>query len=313
MKLSCNSIFVIAALTASSTTAFAPLSVSSRSTGGSSSLYNYDPNTASAPPAQQQQQQGQQGAGTSPLADDFLNAAPSVRRVQGDTLKTWDFTNPNTARVQVGAKGTNGRPLHSRIEYWHTPSYIPFQVTAYTEDGLQRPIDCIIETPKHPKTIAMYNTASQQMPFDAAIDDTGLISPYDAVTKTGVQSDIVQGGGMIKYYTFDSNVDSVAVYLRSPEYNMKAKLELTTGPNSVRQTYEVYCSSGYKTPFYTVIQTPGDIPSTLRIINQNSVEFPFDAYVMPYHMKGDGNNGGGGGGDDWDQFPEPRSNIMGSW
>lgn len=245
----CNSLIVIVvALTIDQVSAFIPSSSSVHriSTSSTSSLLVLPPPPHSAE------------AVDSPLADDFLRAAPDVRKVQGDTLKTWDFGNPNTARVQVGAKGSNGRPIHSRIEYWHTPSYVPFQVTAYTEDGLERPIDCIIETPKHPKTIAIFNTASQQMPFDAAIDDTGLVAPYDVIANgpNAVQSDIVQGGGMIKYYTFDADVESIAVYIRSPEYNMKSKLELTTGPNSVRQTYEVYTSSGYKTPFYAVIQTP---------------------------------------------------------
>jgi len=159
------------------------------------------------------------------------------------------------------------------------------------------------------------------MPFDAAVDDTGLVSPYDAVAKgpNAAHSDIVQGGGMVKYYNFDSDVESIQVYIRSPEYNMKAKLELTTGPNSVRQTYEVYCSSGYKTPFYAVIQTPGTQPSTLRVINQNSVEFPFDAYVLPYHVGDAGMDGldefGNQGSLDWGESrgPGPASNIMGSW
>mmetsp|Transcript_12022 Transcript_12022/g.13157 ORF Transcript_12022/g.13157 Transcript_12022/m.13157 type:complete len:313 (+) Transcript_12022:23-961(+) len=300
----CNSLLVVAtmALTNNQVSAFIPYcsSVTRISTRSTNGLLKALPHSADV---------------DSPLADEFLRAAPDVRKVQGDTLKTWDFGNPNTARVQVGAKGSNGRPIHSRIEYWHTPSYVPFQVTAYTEDGLERPIDCIIETPKHPKTIAIFNTASQQMPFDAAVDDTGLVAPYDVIASgpNAVQSDIVQGGGMIKYYTFDADVESIAVYIRSPEYNMKSKLELTTGPNSVRQTYEVYTSSGYKTPFYAVIQTPGEVPSTLRIINQNSVEFPFDAYVMPYKMRDYGNNSGVGGDDSRDRYPKPSSNIMGTW
>ncbi|KAL3911210.1 MAG: hypothetical protein SGILL_007371 [Bacillariaceae sp.] len=259
---------------------------------------------------------GAGAASQGPLDDDFLEKAPKVVKVQGETLKTFDFPNPNTQRVQIGARGQTGRPLHSRLEYWHTPTYVPFQVTAYSEDGLQRPIDCIIETPKHPKTIAMYNTASHQMPFDGAIYDTQFVSPYEALTKGPegpAPSDIVQGG-MIKYYNFDCDVEAIQVYIRSPEYNMKAKLELTTGPNSVRQTYEVYCSSGYKTPFYTVIQTPGTEASTLRIINQNSIEFPFDAYVLPYRV-GDPMVGYGEEGLHWGEElpPRPPSNIMGQW
>jgi len=319
MKFCSSILFASMATTAS---AFGPSSLSTSSTSNSalSSFSNYDPNGGQLPPAPSGGQPASfstGGAQESPIDDDFLNKAPGACRVQGDTLRTFDFPNPNTKRVQIGAKGSSGRPLHSRIEYWHTPSYIPFQVTAYSEDGEERPIDCIIETPKHPKTIGFYNTASQQMPFDCAADDTRMISPYDAVASgpNAAHCDVVQGGGMVKYYNFDSDVESVQVYIRSPEYNMKAKIEITTGPNSVRQTYEVYCSSGYKTPFYAVIQTPGDQPSTLRMINQNTVEFPFDAYVLPYRV---GDNGMGGQDDygslGWGESrPKPSSSIMGQW
>ena len=299
----CSSLII--ASIAATASAFAPSSLSASSS--STSLNSFSSIPGGAPPGP---------VGTrreSPIDDDFLEKAPGRTRIQGDTLRTFDFPDVNTQRVQVGARGSSGRPMHSRIEYWHTPSYIPFQVTAYSEDGDLRPIDCVIETPKHPKTLGFFNTASQQMPIDAAIHDTRMISPYDAVAKEpdAAHCDVVQGGGMIKYYNFDANVESIQVYIRSPQYNMKAKLEITTGPNSVRQTYEIYCSSGYKTPFYTVIQTPGDEPCTLRVINQNSVEFPFDAYVLPYQVGdagvGDQNLGWG------ESRPRPSSNIMGQW
>ena len=313
MKI-CGSI-VIASLAATAS-AFAPTSLSSSSRSSALHSFSYDPNgSGGLPPASQAPAPAAAGSGReSPIDDDFLKKAPTATRIQGDTLRTWDFANPGTKRVQIGAEGMSGRPMYSRVEYWHTPSYIPFQVTAYTEDGLERPIDCIIETPKHPKTIAMFNTASQQMPFDAAADDTRMISPYDALAKgpDAAHCDVVQGGGMIKYYNFDADVESIQVYIRSPEYNMKAKLEITTGPNSVRQTYEVYCSSGYKTPFYTVIQTPGMQPSTLRVINQNTVEFPFDAYVLPYRV-GDAGMGATNENLGWGEQPRPASNIMGQW
>eukprot|EP00537_Pseudo-nitzschia_pungens_P005838 CAMPEP_0172371122 /NCGR_PEP_ID=MMETSP1060-20121228/41229_1 /TAXON_ID=37318 /ORGANISM="Pseudo-nitzschia pungens, Strain cf. cingulata" /LENGTH=314 /DNA_ID=CAMNT_0013096643 /DNA_START=212 /DNA_END=1156 /DNA_ORIENTATION=+ len=302
---------------AATASAFAPASLSTGRISTALNSFSYDPNLSGLPPASPDTPPappaGTGGGRQSPIDDDFLAKAPTATRIQGDTLRTWDFADANTKRVQVGVEGKSGRPMNTRIEYWHTPSYIPFQVTAYSEDGLIRPIDCIIETPKHPKTIAMFNTGSQQMPVDGAADDTRMISPYDALAKgpDSAPCDVVQGGGMVKYYNFDTDVESIQVYIRSPEYNMKAKLEITTGPNSVRQTYEVYCSSGYKTPFFTVFQTPGLEPCTLRIINQNSVEFPFDAYVLPYRV-GDT----GMGADEslaWGEAPRAASSIMGQW
>jgi hypothetical protein len=76
----------------------------------------------------------------------------------------------------------------------------------------------------------------------------------------------------------------VQVLLKTDERNMKAKIELTQGPNQTKQVIELYASSGYKNPFYTIIQTPGSI-STIRIINQNTVEFPFDCWCLPYKSK----------------------------
>ena len=314
----CSSLLV--ASMAATASAFAPSSLSTTATSHSAlNSFNFDPN-GGAPPsaggAPPPPPQADPSGRPSPIDDEFLRKAPNACRVQGDTLRTFDFPNVDTKRVQVGAEGSSGRPLNTRIEYWHTPSYIPFQVTAYSEDGELRPVDCIIETPKHPKTIGLYNTGSQQMPLDAAAFDTRMVSPYDAIASGpgAARCDVVQGGGMIKYYNFDANVDSIQVYIRSPEYNMKAKLEITTGPNSVRQTYEVYCSSGYKTPFYTVIQTPGNEPSTLRVINQNTVEFPFDCYVLPYRVGDAGMGSPSDGTLSWGESrPRPSSSIMGQW
>ena len=42
-------------------------------------------------------------------------------------------------------------------------------------------------------------------------------------------------------------------------------------------------SGRYKNPFYCVIQTPGT-GNAIRVINQNTVEFPFDAWVVPYEV-----------------------------
>ena len=63
--------------------------------------------------------------------------------------------------------------------------------------------------------------------------------------------------------------------------NGAAKIELTQGPNQVKQLIDIYASVGYKNPFYCVIQTPG-ANNAIRVINQNTVEFPFNAWVLPY-------------------------------
>ena len=67
---------------------------------------------------------------------------------------------------------------------------------------------------------------------------------------------------------------------------MKALIEVTQGPNQVKQLIELYASVGYKNPFYAVIQTPGAY-NAIRVINKNTVEFPFDAWVLPYETISD--------------------------
>jgi hypothetical protein len=185
--------------------------------------------------------------------------------------------------VQLSLR-SSGRPIDANVELWHTPSYIPTKFRIYTENGESRPVDAIIETPKHPKTVAVYNTGSLEFPFDATVANTGLAKAYDSLSD--VDGALVQGG-QITSYTFPPEVESVQVLLKTNERNMKALIELTQGPNQVKQFIEVYASVGYKNPFYCVIQTPGS-NNAIRIINQNTVEFPFDAWVLPYETGADG-------------------------
>jgi len=211
-----------------------------------------------------------------PLAEDIWSMSPSVK-VQGNTLKTWDIGKESVERVQLSIR-SDGRPIDANIELWHTPSYIPAKFRIYTEDGRLRPVDAIIETPKHPKTVAVYNTGSVEFPFDANVANTGLDKAYASLA--GVAPEHVQGG-RITSYTFGAEVESVQILLKTDERNMKAKIELTQGPNQVKQVIELYASVGYKNPFYLVMQTPGT-NNAIRVINQNTVEFPFDAWVLPY-------------------------------
>ncbi len=212
-----------------------------------------------------------------PLAAD-LDTSKSVL-VQGNTLKTWDIGSEAVERVQLSLT-SGGRPVHSRVELWHTPAYIPTKISIYTEDGRYRPVDAIVETPKSPKTVAVYNTGSLDFPFTANVAHTGLDKAYTSLSD--VEPEHVQGG-RITSYTFGAEVESVQILLKTKVNNMKAKIELTQGPNQVKQIVEVYASSGYKNPLYLVIQTPG-ANNAIRVINENTVEFPFDAWVLPYKL-----------------------------
>ena len=105
---------------------------------------------------------------------------------------------------------------------------------------------------------------SLEFPFDAAVANTGLGKAYESLSH--IDGALVQGG-QITSYTFPTEVESVQVLLKTYERNMKALIELTQGPNQVKQFIEVYASVGYKNPFYCVIQTPGS-NNAIRIVNQ---------------------------------------------
>ena len=97
-------------------------------------------------------------------------------------------------------------------------------------------MDAVIETPKSPKTVAVYNVGSMEFPFDATVANTGLARAYESVADAEFEH--VQGGDTVRSYTFGAEVDAVAVYLKTAERNMKAKIELTQGTRSARSKRE---------------------------------------------------------------------------
>ena len=241
-----------------------------------------------------------------PSLADIWDLSPPVR-VEGNSLRTWNLDTEATARVQVSIRSA-GRPIDTSVELWHTPSFVPTRCKVYCEDGSTHPFHTVIETPQHPKTVAVFNTEAQEFPLEVSVSaDTGLGTAYESLV--GEHPTSVQGGE-ITSYTFGPEVESVQVLLttiacayecehvkgmciglpcawhvqvllKTDERNMKALIELTQGPNDDDQTIELYASDGRMHPFYTVLQTPGG-GNTLRIINQNTVEFPFDAYVRSH-------------------------------
>ena len=128
------------------------------------------------------------------VTPEVWSKSPSVK-VQGNTLKTWDLGDEGIERVQLSLKN-GGRPIHTNVELWHTPSYVPTKFSIYTESGVARPVDVLIETPKHPKTVAVYNTGSLEFPFDATVAKSDLGTAYEALA--GEESELVQGANTVR-------------------------------------------------------------------------------------------------------------------
>jgi len=85
---------------------------------------------------------------------------------------------------------------------------------------------------------------------------------------------------IISTFHLAQDVDSAEVLLTTQTRNMKAYIEILRGPNDDNEIIEVDTDNAYLHPFYTVIQEAEGC-NTLRTKNENSVEFPFEAYVRP--------------------------------
>ena len=232
------------------------------------------------------------GGGSAAATDtDELNAiwetTPAVK-IEGESLKTWSFPSPDVEQVQVSFKSDGGRPLHAQLDLWHGPDYTATTTKIYTEDGNLRPFNAVIATPKGMNTVALYNTGNLEFPFTTCVKanendgSPNLAAAYKRLYGNGTGGRRIQGGS-ITSFPFDPNVESVQVLLKTDGRNLKARVELMQGPNNDKQVIEFYASDGYKRPFYAVIESPGS-GNVIRLLNQNTVEFPFDAWVEPYRV-----------------------------
>jgi len=149
------------------------------------------------------------------------------------------------------------------------------------EDGSENIVHSIIELPVgRAVTLAVYNTEGQEFPLEASVMDASHV-PSASTSFTGLVPQYIEGNGAVKSYNFPENVESVEVLLRTTTRNMKAYIEILHGPNDDNEIVEVETDNANVHPFYTIIQTPGGC-NTLRIVNEDTLEFPLEVFVRPF-------------------------------
>jgi hypothetical protein len=221
-----------------------------------------------------------------------------MRKMQGGgTVRTWDIP-PDAERLSYYIR-TNGRPLKALVELWVGPIRRIHSVNIESEDGDATPYRAMLKFKPGTKTLKISTTGSHEFPleFGAEVPNANRMKEtwaatqkvFDTSPKTTVQGGSTEGGGgSIRYFNIPDDVETTQIVLWSRDIGkrtVKAKIEVLSGPNSVRQLYELHCG-GSTQPYHAIIPTPGP-DSTIRIIATNYMEFPFHAVVTPYEVAGD--------------------------
>jgi len=278
--------FLVSAMMASAS-AFAPSSKAPTTTALNQAI-DYNPSLGGA-------------TSSDPVDQTLMSMFPTdipMRKMQGGgTVRTWDIP-PDAERLSYYIR-TNGRPLKALVELWVGPIRRIHSVNIESEDGDATPYRAMLKFKPGTKTLKISTTGSHEFPleFGAEVPNANRMKEtwaatqkvFDTSPKTTVQGGSTEGGGgSIRYFNIPDDVETTQIVLWSRDIGkrtVKAKIEVLSGPNSVRQLYELHCG-GSTQPYHAVIPTPGP-DSTIRIIATNYMEFPFHAVVTPYEVTGD--------------------------
>jgi len=201
--------------------------------------------------------------------------------VQGGSLRTW--STPTAERIQISMR-TEGRPLNANIELWNGPDNTPQKLNIYIEDGDMRPLNAVVETPRGPNSVAIYNTGQLEFPFEACVEADMPDAVNIALSGLEQGSLRVVQGGALKSYPFAPPVESVQILLRTDGRPLNARIELLQGPNNQKQVMDIYTEDGMERPFFAIVETPGS-GNVVRILNTAPMEYPMMASVEPYRIE----------------------------
>merc|ERR1719281_219697 len=200
-----------------------------------------------------------------------------VQRIEGQTRKTWKFTDTSRDRVQV-ALGSEGRPVHADVHLWLGPNYTPFSIKAYSEDGKLRPVQALVGTKSKEVTVEVKNVGESDFPIKAAsnyaVGEMVALPIEMPATTAGERVD----AQALRSYPLNASAKQLEVILNTEGRQLKARVELLNAPNNPKQTFEVYASDGQLTSLCVCFDCP-DEGNTVRILNLSPVEFPLNIHL----------------------------------
>lgn len=246
-----------------------------------------------------------------PIRQDMFPENMPLHIIQGgDTLRTWKMP-PGVERAQYYIT-TDGRPIKCSVELWLGPIRRTHYMNIDSMDGRKTPFQALLKFKKTdsagPQLLTIRNTGGFSFPIKVGVMPVMSDEQNDAFNgkteelwKNGspalVQGgDVAGGGGAIRTFEVDDNVESIQVIVwgKVSKKSFKCLIEVLQGPNNDKQVYDLQCGGGSQ-PYTAIIQTPGK-GVTLRIRNKKFVEDGlFEFAVVPYKV-GSGAPGAGSWG-----------------
>ena len=202
-----------------------------------------------------------------------------AQRVEGLTRKTWQFNDLSKDRVSV-AIGSEGRPVNADVQLWIGPDWTPFTLKVYSEDGKLRPVQTLVGTRNKNAMIEVRNIGAYEFPIQAASNYAkGAMAALPKELPASVEPVQCQGGAL-RNFPLDPACEQIEVVLNTDGKQLNAKIELFSGPNNLKQTFECFTNNGQLNSLCVCFNTP-DAGNTVRIINLAPVEFPCYIHLKP--------------------------------